>query len=45
MEISEVPKVMSSMHEVITAEGKEVNEEFLQPVNPIEDIERIVQKT
>lgn len=41
-QIVEVPKVMISMHEVLTAEGKEVNEEFLQLANPIEEIERIV---
>ena len=33
------------MHEVITVEGKEVSEECLQLANPIEEIERIVQKT
>ena len=45
VEISEVPKVMSSIHEAITTKGKEVGEECMQPTNPIEEIQRIVQKT
>ena len=36
---------MSSIHEVITTKGKEVSEECLQPANPIEEIESILQKT
>lgn len=45
VEISEVPDVITSVQKVMIAEGKEMNEECLQPVNPIERIVEIVQKT
>jgi len=45
VKISEVPNLMGSIHETITTEGKEVGEEYRQPTNPIEEIQRIVQKT
>jgi len=44
-EISEVSDVISSMQKVMIIEGKEKNEEFLHPVNPLEMIVELVQKT
>lgn len=44
VEISEVPNLMGNIHETITAESKEIGEESRQPTNPIEEIQRIVQK-